>query len=317
MSTVFGPVPSRRLGRSLGIDPVVHKTCNWNCIYCQLGRSTPMTNQRAEYVPREEIVAEVGSALDKHAPGRIDWVTFVGSGEPTLHAGLGWMIRQVKRMTDIPVAVITNGALLYRADVRHDLLAADAVLPTVDAGSAKLYRAINRPIGGLTFEDHIAGLATFRQEYTGKLWVEVMLIAGMNDTTEALQDIAGALEQIQPDAVHITLPVRPPAESTVQVPGPAGIARAVEILGSIARVVSPPAVEFEIDVNEDLNQAVLDIITRHPMSETELTKHLSRWTPGQVEQALESLLATGQAKRVTHGENVFWSLTKARYERTN
>jgi len=144
MKYVFGPVPSRRLGRSLGIDPVPFKTCNWNCVYCQLGRTTPMTNVRREFFPRFEIVAEVADTLAGPAAGEIDWITFVGSGEPLLHAGLGAMIREVKSLTPLPVAVITNGSLLYQRKIQEELMAADAVLPTLDVGSAKLYQTIKR-----------------------------------------------------------------------------------------------------------------------------------------------------------------------------
>ena len=186
MTYVFGPVPSRRLGQSLGIDPIPQKTCNWNCVYCQLGRSTPMTNERREYIPPDAILAEVTQALRSHSPGEIDWVTFVGSGEPTLHSGLGEMIRRVKACTSLPVAVITNGALLYLPEVRADLVLADAVLPTLDAGSADLYRKINRPWPELTFERVVDGLLAFRADYTGKLWVEVMLVRGMNDSEDGI-----------------------------------------------------------------------------------------------------------------------------------
>ena len=127
MNYVFGPVPSRRLGKSLGIDPIPLKTCNWNCVYCQLGRSRPLTNKRKEYIDPDIILEELGAALEAHAPGEIDWITFVGSGEPTLHSGLGSLIRQVKQVSDIPVAVITNGGLLYLPEVRQDLSSADAV----------------------------------------------------------------------------------------------------------------------------------------------------------------------------------------------
>lgn len=171
MQYVFGPVPSPRLGQSLGIDPIPFKTCNWNCVYCQLGRTAPLTNERRDYFPPDEILTQVKMALDAHQPGEIDWVTFVGSGEPTLHASLGRMIRQVKSLTHVPVAVITNGSLLYLPDVRDELLAADAVLPTLDAGSEALYRTINRPWPELTFERLVEGLITFRQAYARKLWI--------------------------------------------------------------------------------------------------------------------------------------------------
>lgn len=153
MKHVFGPVPSRRLGQSLGVDPIPFKTCNWNCVYCQLGRTAPVTNVRRDYFPPDVIVAQTSHALRSHSSGAIDWVTFVGSGEPTLHASLGWMIRQIKALTPIPVAVITNGSLLYQPEVREELIAADAVLPTLDAGNGQLYCAINRPHPFLTLID--------------------------------------------------------------------------------------------------------------------------------------------------------------------
>jgi len=181
MNYIFGPVPTRRLGQSLGIDPVPLKTCNWNCVYCQLGRSKPMANERKDFFPADEILAEAKNALLSHQPGEIDWVTFVGSGETTLHASLGWLIREVKKITKLPVAVITNGSLLYKREVRQELLAADAVLPSLDAGTPELYQHINRPYPGLSFESLLDGLIAFSEEYQGNLWVEVMLVKDIND----------------------------------------------------------------------------------------------------------------------------------------
>ena len=181
MKFVFGPVPSKRLGQSLGIDPIPLKTCNWNCVYCQLGRTRPVVLKRSNWVDPETILAQVRDALRDHGPGEIDWVTFVGSGEPALHLGLGDMIREIKRLTHIPVAVITNGSLLYLPEVREALLAADAVMPTLDAGNAELYRRINRPHPEITYERLLDGLLEFRECYTGKLWPEVMLVQGLND----------------------------------------------------------------------------------------------------------------------------------------
>jgi wyosine [tRNA(Phe)-imidazoG37] synthetase (radical SAM superfamily) len=139
MKYVYDPVPSRRLGQSLGIDTIPLKTCNWNCVYCQLDRTKPVTNERKVDFPPEEILAEVKRALADHQLGEIDWVTFVGSGEPLLHASMGYLIRQVKNLTDLPVAVITNGSLLYLPVVRQVLAVADAVLQSLDAGTPELY----------------------------------------------------------------------------------------------------------------------------------------------------------------------------------
>ena len=262
MRYVFGPVPSRRLGQSLGIDTIPLKTCNWNCVYCQLGRTVPVTNERREYYPRNDILTQVKGALALHRPGEIDWLTFVGSGEPTLHINLGWLIRRVKDLAEFPVAVITNGSLLYRPEVRRELSAADAVMPSLDAGSATLYCQINRPHPKVTFEHLIDGLVTFSQEYCGSLWVEVMLVQGLNDGNDALQDIAEVVRRIQPDEVHINMPTRPPAEIWVQPPDEEGLMRATSILGGIAKVVHPAEGTFDLAGSTTIMEAILAIITR-------------------------------------------------------
>ena len=313
MKYVFGPVPSRRLGKSLGVDPIPLKTCNWNCVYCQLGRTRPLTNERRGYNPREGILAEVQQALDAHRPGEIDWITFVGSGEPTLHSGLGWLIQRVKALTNLPVAVITNGALLCLPEVRFELAAADAVLPTLDAGNPSLYRKINRPWPKLTFNVHVQGLAAFRQGYTGQLWVEVMLLKDLNDTEKALDEIAAVLSKINPDQVHLLLPVRPPAESWVQPADETGLQRAQAILGKVAHVLQPMIGQVATQSTDDLKSAILGIITRHPMQEEELCAALGRWAPGEVRHALKTLHTDEEAQMVIRHGKQFWSASGAKY----
>lgn len=307
MKYVFGPVPSRRLGQSLGIDPIPLKTCNWNCVYCQLGRTMPLTNERREYVLDENILFEVAQALKSRANGGIDWVTFVGSGEPTLHSYLGEIIRRVKTLTALPVAVITNGSLLYLPEVRQELSVVDAVLPTLDAGIAELYRKINRPHPDITFERLVEGLVAFRREYRGKLWVEVMLVRGLNDSSEALSEIAGILEKVRPDAVHINLPTRPPAEIWVQPPDEDGLMRAISILGNIAEVVHRAEGTFDLSGYEHVVDAVVAIVTRHPMRQDELERALTRWSSGEVSQALANLEASGRVQIVERFGTRFWA----------
>ena len=313
MKYVFGPVPSRRLGQSLGIDTIPLKTCNWNCVYCQLGRTVPLTNERREYYPRQAILAEVSRAAEAHRPDEIDWFTFVGSGEPTLHSGLGWLLLQVKELCKKPVAVITNGALLYLPEVRVELAAADAVLPSLDAGEPGLYRGLNRPHPECTFERLVHGLSDFRRMYMGKLWVEVMLVRGLNDDEQALKGIAAVLEKIRPDAVHINVPTRPPVETWVQPPDEEGLMRATAILGDIAEVVRPAEGAFDLSGYASVTDAVVAIITRHPMRQEELEQALAQWAPGQVSQALAELEASGQAQVVGRYGVRFWSAAPARY----
>ena len=313
MKYVFGPVPSRRLGRSLGIDPVPFKTCNWNCVYCQLGRTTPMTNVRREFFPRFEIVAEVADTLAGPAAGEIDWITFVGSGEPLLHAGLGAMIREVKSLTPLPVAVITNGSLLYQRKIQEELMAADAVLPTLDVGSAKLYQTINRPLPQLRFESLVEGLSAFRRGYRGKMWLEVMLVRGINDTEEALADLAGVLVRIQPDEVQINVPVRPPAEPWVEAPDEERLARAREVLGGAVRTLGPDEERFDLANYSEVDDAIVEVVTRHPMREQQLLRTLANWNREQITEALERLAAAGRLQRISRAGTVFWTTAQARY----
>ena len=307
MNYVYGPIPSRRLGRSLGVDPIPLKTCNWNCIYCQLGRSAPMTNVRCEYTPRAAILAEIQETLARHAPGEIDHISFVGSGEPTLHSGLGWLMRQVKEITAIPVAVITNGALLSRADVRAELLAADIVMPTVSAGAPELYQQIHRPHPDITFEHLIEGLERFRSSYAGQLWVEVMLMRAVNDSAEALHALASVLRRIRPDQVHILLPDRPPAEPWVQPADEEGLLRAEALLGSIAHMVHPLATKVEVSDYATPAEAIVSIVTRHPMSQSQLIASLAAWPATQVTAALRELEQCGAIRPVDRLGTRFWA----------
>ena len=313
LKQVFGPVPSRRLGQSLGIDPVPLKTCNWNCVYCQLGRSQPMVNHRKKYFPKEEILSQVKDALDSLETGDIDWVTFVGSGETCLHQEIGELIGGVKKLTDIPVAVITNGSLLYLPEMREELSMADAVLPSLDAGNVELYRKINRPHPDLTFASLVDGLIRFRAVYTKKLWVEVMLIKGLNDSEQALKEIAEILERVNPDEVHIVQPTRPPVEMWVEPPDEEGLLRARAILGKVANIMHPMSGTFNLSGNEDLLDAILGIITRHPMKASELVDALEAWSPKDVHRTLDVLSASGKAQVVERQGVRFWSAAEAVY----
>jgi len=310
---VYGPVPSRRLGQSLGIDPILFKTCNYNCVYCQLGRTLGITNQRRDDIPPQQILAQVREALATHTRDCMDYITFVGQGEPTLCASLGLLIRHVKGMTDIPVAVITNGALLYQAAVREELSAADVVMPTLDAADQATFKRINRPWPKFRIEEIIAGMVAFRQSFAGQIWLEVMLVKGLNDGEPTLLRLRDALSAIRPDRLHINVPVRPPAEAWVEIPDDDSILRATAILGEAAEVVAPYGGQFDFGGVSDPLHAILTIIRRHPMREQRLIETLGRFAAEEVEATLAELEATGQARRRTYRDEVFWEYVGARF----
>ena len=229
---VYGPVPSRRLGLSLGVDLLPHKTCTLNCVYCQLGPTNALTVERRAYVPIERVVAEVASALrERPTP---DFITISGSGEPTLHSGLGELIDGLRSVTHLPIAIITNGTLLWVPEVRAACAKADVVLPSLDAGDDRAFARVNRPHPDITFERLVSGLKAFRQEYEGQIWLEVFIVKGVTDTPEAVQKIADIVKEISPDRVQLNTALRPTAEAALE---PVGEERMEEL----ARLFVPPA----------------------------------------------------------------------------
>jgi wyosine [tRNA(Phe)-imidazoG37] synthetase (radical SAM superfamily) len=207
---LYGPVPSRRLGRSLGVDIVPFKLCTLDCVYCQLGRTTKKTLRRSDFVPVEAVLAEL---KDKSAEGlEADFISISGSGEPTLNSNLCEIINGIKKITDIPVAILTNGTLLYRKAVRADCAKADVVLPSLDAGDEQTFQKINRPHSGLSLEKLISGLCAFRKEFTGQIWLEVFLIDGFNTDNEQIDKIKNAINRIRPDKVQLNTAIRPTVE---------------------------------------------------------------------------------------------------------
>jgi len=306
MKYVFGPVPSRRLGRSLGIDPVPLKTCNFSCVYCQLGRTRPLARKRKAFFSVSAMLAEVATTLSQDGSDSINWITFVGSGETTLFSRLGSLIRFVKSMSELPVAVITNGSLLYLPEVRKELSAADAVLPSLDAGSETLYARINRPHRDFSFDRQVDGLLEFRKEYEGCLWVEVMLLGGINDSTEALRDISAVLDRVGPDEIHISTPTRPPAEPWVEMPSREGLKRASSIFGSVARVLQPIEVDVETGIDGELVDGILAVVSRHPLQEVEVVRMLTHWVPGRVLETLTALADSGKIRIIERYGKRFW-----------
>ncbi len=282
---LFGPVPSRRLGNSLGVSPIPERTCSYSCIYCQLGRTKHMTSTRKEFFSVQDILNEFSAYQNNQ--DLFDIITIVGEGEPTLYQNLGQLIISLKKVTNKPIAVITNGSLLADPQVQQELMDADLVLPSMDAFDEKSFRKINRPHVSVKYDQTIQGLIEFSHKYQGKLWIEIMLIAGINDNDEAINAFAEQLKAIQYDRVYVNTPVRPPAESNVQCPDIKQIQKAVQTLSAISiDMLSSGNFFSEI---QDSYEAVLSICKRHPMNSFELETFLTTRNVENIEEFKQRL----------------------------
>lgn len=282
---IYGPVPSRRLGLSLGVSPIPSRTCNYSCVYCQLGRTKNLTNDRKAFFPVDDIIAELKDYIDSKPP--YDIITIVGEGEPTLYLDLGLLINKIKETTDTPVAVITNGALLADARVQKELMPADFVLPSIDASTEEMFKKINRPHGKIDYNAVINGLIDFSKKYKGKIFIETMVIKDYNDQVSQLHDLKNILKKIDYDRLYINTPVRPPAESHVEEPSLESLNLAVDILNgiSIEQLISTGFFSKE----KDDYLAIKSIIQRHPMNQFEIRSFLEERNCELTEQILAKL----------------------------
>ncbi len=270
---IYGPVPSRRLGVSLGIDPVPLKVCSFNCVYCEVAKTTQLTLERKEYIPAEEILSELSEYL-KTYPGKIDYITFSGSGEPTLNSKIGYMIREIKKMTSIPVAVLTNSTLLHLPEVREELLPADLVKCTLDAADDKYLRRVNQPAKGVTAEKIISGIIDFRKAYKGTLLIEIMLVKGVNDTEENYRALSKVLPEIKADKVQINTVVRPPAFGFAKPLDDEELKFAQKIIGNGAEIIKPFNRETNAAYKPDLEKAIISSIRIRPQTLEDLAEGL-------------------------------------------
>lgn len=269
---LFGPVLSRRLGKSLGVDIVPFKTCSYDCIYCELGRTTALTARRGDYAPCEKVLAEIGDYLDTHPTP--DYITMSGSGEPALHARLGEILTGIKSMATVPVAVLTNGSLLWDGAVRDALSCADVVLPSLDAGNTTVFAQINRPAAEISFEQMVTGLVKFRESFKNAIWLEIMIVAGVNSRDSDVKEIGCWIPRIRPDRVQVNTVVRPPAEPDARPVSP-------ERLKELALMLDPKA-EIIVDyIHSEVDstlvpdaERIVDLVRRRPCSAKEIAAAL-------------------------------------------
>jgi len=306
MKYVYGPVPSRRLGRSIGIDPLPSKTCNYQCIYCQLGKTTNFTNTREEFFPKSEIHAEMEEAIKKNQDN-FDYITFVGSGEPTLYLTLKELIVKAKELSSKPVCVITNGGLLYDKEVRESLMAADTVLPSLDAGDEKSFIKINRPHPSINFDKMIQGFITFKENFSGNFWIEIMIMKGINDSKEELLKIKHIVDQIQPDRIDINVPIRPPVEKWVKIPDKSLISLLNELFKDYNNINFPEMGQFGV-FSSQFETEILSIIERHPMREEQIVDTFSseKFKKKEILSRLEQLETEHKIIKNIYNNQVFW-----------
>lgn len=285
---VFGPVPSRRLGLSLGIDIVPLKSCSLNCVFCQLGRSSDLTIQRKAFVPIADVLAQIKERL---AGGvKVNYITISGSGEPTLNSQLGELISGIKKLTDIPVAILTNGTMLFNPAVRAECAKADVVLPSLNAGDSATFQKINRPHKKLHFDALVKGLITFRKEYKGQIWLEVFIVEGINTSDTELAKISEIVSRVQPDKVQLNTAVRPTTELNIKAVSQEKLAKIVKKIGHNAEVIADfPQIKADKNIHID-PKTIIEMLQRRPCSLADMSSSLK--IPS--EQAL--ILLAGLAK---------------------
>ena len=291
---IFGPVPSRRLGRSLGVDLVPFKTCTYDCVYCQLGCTTCKTMQRKSWVPMDSVLAQ----LESHLASCPDYITLSGSGEPTLFTPLAELIDRMKTLTDIPVAVLTNGSLLSIPDVRRSIMAADLIVPSLDAGTAQAFAQINRPHKDIAFDTMLDGLIAMRQEFSGDYWLEVFLLDGMNTSDSQINALANAVARIAPDRIQVNTVTRPPAEPTARGIAPERLAVLAARLHDDAEVIADyhhvhERREFTVGAED-----VLTLLRRRPCSIDDIAAGLG-FHRNEALKYVESLLSSGRIEQMT------------------
>ncbi len=291
---IFGPVPSRRLGRSLGVDLTPHKTCSFDCVFCQLGAGFDTTVARGECVSLRDVQEELTRWLRED--GEADWITLSGSGEPTLHAGFGDLIEFAREQSALPVALLSNGSLFSEPAVRASAAKANLVKVSLSAWDAASFARVNRPHSSLDFDAIVQGYREFRSGFSGTLWVEVFLVPGLNTRPQDVQRIAALVRSLHPDSVQLNTAVRPPAETFVQPAGPDELRNLAALFDPpaeiIARFQSGPAPASR---HELAGETVLALLRRHPDTAENIAAMAGRPLP-DVLPVLQSLLDDGKAR---------------------
>lgn len=306
---LYGPVPSRRLGSSLGVDIIPPKICSYNCIYCQLGCTTNQTVRRAEYISAAEVLEEVEKKLkEKRKPG---YITLAGSGEPTLHSGIGYIIKGIKELTDIPVTVLTNGSLLWMDEVKEELMGADIVLPSLDAGDSHQFKYVNRPHWKISYPGMVQGIADFTKGFPGRVWLEVFLMGGVTDTPAEVRKIADKAGIISPDRIQLNTVCRPPAEQFSNAVPHDSMLQLRSLFPGKVEIISgdgPDELSGEV-LDEATGEDILDLISRRPCTSADVSVGLGIHLAEAVKH-LQELIVSGRVIVEVTGGRSFYRLAE-------
>ncbi|MBN2738587.1 MAG: radical SAM protein [Spirochaetales bacterium] len=304
---IFGPVPSRRLGFSLGIDLVPFKTCSYDCIYCQLGKTTNKTITRKEYVPINQLIHELEQKLTEKV--KIDYITLSGSGEPTLYLKLGDLINNIKQRTNIPIAVLTNSSLLWDDDVKNELKNADLIIPSLDAGNEDMFRYVNRPSKDLAFNKVIDGLVSFSNLYRGKIWLEVFLLNGATSIQSEILDLNDIIKKIQPARIQLNTVKRPPAESfAFTVPNEQMLELSKYFDGNV-EVISDFSRQADENYMKTTKEEIINLLKRRPCSLDDIAGGLNRHK-NEIIKCLDELLTNEKLIYHEHNHTPYYSIKK-------
>jgi len=293
----------------LGIDLIPFKTCSYDCIYCQLGRTTVKTIERAEYVPVSDVLQELRRKLEEEP--RPDFIGLAGSGEPVLHSRIGDIISGIKALTDVPVAVLTNGSLLWLPEVRAGLAQADLVMPSLDAGTAANFERVNRPHASISFEQMACGLVTFSHEFTGTIWLELLLLANITDCREEVARLAALVSQMRIDRAQLNTAVRPAAEAYALTVAPNRLRQLCALFDCPCEVIAdsdcrPPAPSAASAAVAD---RILELLARRPCTVQGIATGLGM-RPNDVLKYLDALSANGAITSERRGTAVFYEGTR-------
>ena len=309
MSYVFGPVPSRRLGLSLGVDLIPAKTCTFDCLYCQVGRTTDKTVTRRPFVPADQVIEEVRQKLKGCTP---DAITLAGSGEPTLHSEIERIIEGIQEFSDTRVVVLTNGSLFSEEPVRRAVLKADLIMPTLTSAHEATFNRIHRPHEAIRHQAVVEGLLALRREYAGQIFLETVFLAGINDTPQEVEDLKGLIAGLQPERIQLNTVVRPPADPHAKSLDRTRLEEIKLYLGTSAQIVADIPLRDVEKQTDSLARNFLEMVRRRPLRQQDAASSLGL-SVEDVEDLVKGLLIKGFVRQQEHSGEIFYLSNEGTY----